>query len=124
MDEPMEIKARGLKRTEKPGSESDNPVSRRPSRHSFALAACAAFGGNAGRMQMAANELIDQREYLRLWLERSRPAADATPTVQRLYEVVDWQVRTLERLPIEAKKISDARQAPYLTSPISSYDWR
>lgn len=55
---------------------------------------------------MDADKLTDLREYLRTWLDRSRQAADATPTVQQLSEVVDWEVRTFDRRPIVAKKIS------------------
>jgi hypothetical protein len=54
---------------------------------------------------MDAKKLTDARDYLGTWLERSRQVVDAAPAVQRLYDVLDWEVRTYERRPTEAGSI-------------------
>jgi len=55
---------------------------------------------------MDTKKLTDARDYLRTWLERSRQAADAAPTVQQLHDLLDWEVRTYERRPAEANSVS------------------
>jgi hypothetical protein len=50
-------------------------------------------------------KLTDARDYLRLWLERAGQVADAAPQVQRLHDLVDWEVRTYEQRPPEADAV-------------------
>lgn len=57
---------------------------------------------------MDSKNLTDARDYLSSWLERSRQAADAATTVQQLYDLLDWEVRTYQRRPAEANSISTA----------------
>jgi hypothetical protein len=65
---------------------------------------------------MDAKKLTDARDYLRTWLERSRQAANAAPTVQQLHDLLDWEVRTYERRPAEANSISTADLDRYVGS--------
>ena len=65
---------------------------------------------------MDAKMLTDARDYLQTWLERSRQAADAAPTVQQLHDLLDWEVRTYERRPVEANSISTANLDRYAES--------
>lgn len=65
---------------------------------------------------MDAKKLTDARDYLRTWLERTRQAADAAPTVQKLYDLLDWEVRTYEHRPVEANSISTADLDRYTQS--------
>lgn len=55
---------------------------------------------------MDEKKLTEARDYLGTWLERSRQVVDAAPTIQRLYDVLDWEVRTYDRRPSEAGSIS------------------
>lgn len=55
---------------------------------------------------MDAKKLADTRDYLCTWLERCRQANNAAPTVQRIHDLLDWEVRTVEKRPAEAKSIS------------------
>ena len=55
---------------------------------------------------MDEKKLNDVHQYLRTWLDRSREVAHVAPSVQQLFEFVDWEKRTLEHRPTEASSIS------------------
>src|SRR5713226_64939 len=57
---------------------------------------------------MDEKKLNDAYEYLRTWLDRSRQVADVAPDVRQLFELLDWEKRTLARRPIEASSISSS----------------
>jgi len=72
---------------------------------------------------MELDNLIKLREYIAAWLKRCRQATEAAPTVQQLHEVVDWNVRTLERCPLDGTNISTAdldKHAEFIYEQITS----
>jgi hypothetical protein len=50
--------------------------------------------------------LADSRELLRVCLERGQQVAAMAPTVQRLHDYMDWQVRAYEQRPPGAAGVS------------------
>jgi hypothetical protein len=55
---------------------------------------------------MGIDKLKQARHHLRDWLEKSRSIANAAPSVKKIEEQLDWEVRTLDGRPAEAVNIS------------------
>lgn len=52
-------------------------------------------------------KLRNLRDHLRTWLDRYRKAGEAVPSIQRAFELIEWQLGALEQRPEEARVIPD-----------------